>query len=209
MLAWQADGLPTAARRDAILLATRAHDDGWAEEDRLPIVDPASGRLLDFINAPSDVRQRVWPSSVTRLSGTPYAAALVAQHAISVYRSSRSNPEWAAFFKALEHLRNSMLAACESLDLEDLIEDYFFVRAGDLMSLIFCNGWTRPERLDRYELRLKGRRLHVKPDPFGGREVEFAITARQIANDRYTPRTAADAWRSAPSQMLAGVASSR
>jgi len=207
MRAWQADGLPTAKRRHAILLATRAHDDGWVEEDRLPIVDPASGRLLDFINAPARVRQRVWPCSVTRLSETPYAAALVAQHAMSVYRSNRPNPEWARFFRKLEELRDSMLDSCESLVLEDLTRDYFFVRVGDLMSLIFCNGWTKPEQLDRYELRVNGCRLHVTPDPFGGHEIEFAIEARQIPNDRFDSKTAAEAFRSAPVQTLAGVAS--
>ena len=59
MRAWEADGLPTAKRRDAILLATRAHDDGWTKEDRLPIVDPASGRLLDFIHADESLTELV------------------------------------------------------------------------------------------------------------------------------------------------------
>ena len=205
--AWQSDGLPTSARREAIVLATRAHDDGWEEEDRLPIVDRASGRLLDFINAPADVRQRVWPRSVMRLSETPYSAALVAQHAMSVYRSNRPNPEWVSFFRRMEGLRDSMLASCEALTLEDLRRDYFFIRAGDLMSLMFCNAWTKPEQLDPYEVRLDGHRLHVAPDPFGGREVEFAITARRVPQGPFMTATAAEAFRFAPVETLTGVAS--
>lgn len=207
MRAWQADGLPTAKDRDAILLAIQAHDDGWAEEDHRPMVDTGSGRILDFINAPTIVKQRVWPSSVERLSDRPYAAALVAQHAITVYRSNRPDPEWASFFRTLEGLRDGMLASCRSLTLDDLARDYFFVRAGDLMSLVFCHAWTTSEPLDGYELRLEGPRLRITPDPFGGREVEFAIQARQIAGDRFTPETAAEAFRTAPIQTLAGVAS--
>ena len=70
-------------RRDAILLAVREHDNGWAEPDAEPIIGP-SGDVADFIAAPIAVRQGVWPRAVARLAGDPWAAALVAQHAITV-----------------------------------------------------------------------------------------------------------------------------
>ena len=47
---WRADGLPQSPRRAAILRAIEQHDNGWDEIDIAPIVDRATGRILDFIN---------------------------------------------------------------------------------------------------------------------------------------------------------------
>src|SRR4051812_26402566 len=85
MAAWQDGGLPGHPRRDAILAATAAHDDGWIQEDAEPTVG-ADGRPVDFITADLAVKQRVWRRVVETLGGEqPYAAALVAQHALTVY----------------------------------------------------------------------------------------------------------------------------
>jgi hypothetical protein len=92
MAEWRRDDLPECPRRDVILQATREHDNGWIEFDRAPIVDTATGRLLDFINAPEPVRQEIWPRGVERLRDRPYTAALVAEHALSVYEHYRDRP---------------------------------------------------------------------------------------------------------------------
>src|SRR3712207_6208701 len=72
-------------RRTSILLAIGEHDNGWAEPDAAPQVDPATGSVHDFVTAPLAVRHSVWPRGVARLANDPWAAALVAQHAITVY----------------------------------------------------------------------------------------------------------------------------
>jgi len=80
--------VPLAARprRDQILHAIAEHDNGWAEEDAAPTVDPRTGSVVDFISAPLSVRHGVWPRAIARLTADPWAAALVAQHAITVLR---------------------------------------------------------------------------------------------------------------------------
>jgi Protein of unknown function (DUF3891) len=85
--------VPLAARprRDAILLAIREHDNGWIEEDAAPAVNTETGSIFDFVSAPLSVRHAVWPRGVRRLASTPWAAALVAQHAITVYDRFRSD----------------------------------------------------------------------------------------------------------------------
>jgi hypothetical protein len=206
MAAWQRDPI-AEPRRDMILLATREHDNGWREEDAAPLVDPATGRILDFVNAPDTVRQRIWPRGVGRLTSTPYAAALVAQHALSVYEHYLVFPAWAPFFEQLEASRASALAHAVSLSRADLERDYFFVRMGDLVSLTFCNGWHKPQRLDAYELRLDGSRLTIRPDPFDRREVSLSITARQLPNRRYrSAADAADVFHASPVVTVTGVA---
>jgi hypothetical protein len=193
MAEWKRDGLPDSPLRSTILLAAREHDNGWIEEDRAPIVDAATGRLLDFVNAPETVRQRMWPRAVERLSDRPYAAALVAEHALNVYEHYRERPAWATFFDRMEALRDSALGEAAPRTRTELRRDYFFIRMGDLASLAFCSAWREPQKLGRYELTLVGNELRFVPDPFEGARVPLAIRARRIPNRAYT--SAADAAR--------------
>jgi hypothetical protein len=192
MAHWRADGLPESPRRDDILLATRAHDNGWYGPDDKPIVDPGTGQVLDFVRAPADVRQALWPRGVARLSATPYAAALVAEHALQVYHSNRDAPDWTAFFAHMKALRDAHLGESAEADADDLSRDYAFLRMGDLLSLMFCGRWLQPQDQDGYALQLQGDRLRVAPDPFGGQEVPLSVAARVFPN-RAFPK-AADAW---------------
>jgi len=48
-------------RRGAILHAIAEHDNGWAEEDAAPTVDPTTGNVADFITVALSVRHAVWP----------------------------------------------------------------------------------------------------------------------------------------------------
>jgi hypothetical protein len=207
MAEWRRDDLPESPRRDVILQAMREHDNGWIEFDRTPIVDVATGRLLDFINAPEPVRQEIWPRGVARLRDTPYAAALVAEHALSVYEHYRDRPAWAGFFTSMEKMRDAALTDAAPRTLTDLRRDYFFVRMGDLASLAFCNAWREPQKLARYELRLEGSELRFAPDPFGGARVPLRVAARRLPSRAYTSSAdAAGVFEAAPEIAITGVA---
>jgi hypothetical protein len=185
MRQWRADGLLQAPRLSSILLAIEEHDNGWREVDAAPLVDGGTGRVLDFISAPDEIRRAVWPRGVDRLAATPYAAALVAQHALHIYRRYRDNPGWAPFFTEMETRRDRHLQHSGLLTLEDLVREYFFLRIGDLVSLTFCNGWTDGQLDDSgsgYAMSLDGTRLTITPDPFEGREVPLEVTARELPN---------------------------
>jgi hypothetical protein len=207
MAEWRRDDLPGSPLRDVILHATREHDNGWLEPDRTPIVDASNGRLLDFINAPEAVRQGIWPRGVERLRGTPYAAALVAEHALGVYEHYRDRPSWAGFFTAIEEMRDAALAGAAPRTGADLRRDYFFVRMGDLASLAFCNAWREPQKLASYELRLEGTELRFAPDPFAGARVPLTVAARRLPSRPYTSSAdAADAFEAALEVEITGVA---
>jgi hypothetical protein len=207
MQQWRADGLAHAPRRRAILLAVEEHDNGWREVDAVPMVDEASGRVLDFVNAPDEVRRAIWPRGVERLAATPYAAALVAQHAVHIYRRYRDDPHWASFFATMEAARDRHLHAA-SVAIEDLLHEYFFLRIADLASLTFCNAWTDTQTDDSgYTVHLDGVRLVVTPDPFDGGEIELEITGRELPAGPFL--SAADvqrAWSAARPVVLTGVA---
>src|SRR5262245_57942153 len=206
MSAWRADGLPASSRRDLIVFATRHHDDGWLDVDAMPLVS-AAGELLDFVNAPEPVRLGIWPRAVERLKATPYVAALIAQHALHIYEPYRARGQAGAFFAEMEALRERHLAHAAPRSLTDLLDDYFFIRMGDTLSLAFCNGWTDPQRQAHYESRLIGTRLTVAPDPFEGREIPFDVPVRRFRAQPFTPDQASAAFVNAPVETLTGVAS--
>lgn len=208
MRRWRAGGLPDAPRRASILLAIEEHDNGWREVDAVPIADRTTGCLLDFINAPVDIRRGVWPRGVERLAATPYAAALVAQHAIHIYRRYRDDPSWSTFFSDMEAARNRHLERA-SVPLDDLLREYVFLRIADLASLTFCNGWTEPqEDLGGYTIRFDGTRLVMTPDPFEGGEVALNVAARELPDQPFRSASALQrAFSAAPIVVVNGVTS--
>lgn len=203
---WKAGAFADHPRRSVILLATREHDNGWIEEDAETHVD-AGGSPLDFVAVPAAVRQRIWPRAVTRMAHeNPYAAALIAQHAIAVYSASRNDAGWQAFFDGLSELRDRFLAASR-VDRQTLDADYPFVNAADRLSLAFCTGWAKPLESYGRQIILKGHVVEITPDPFDGARVPLTIRARRIPQQRY--RTAGDlrtALKDAPVEILRGEA---
>jgi hypothetical protein len=208
MASWRADGLPHSPRRDAILFATRRHDDGWLNDDKAPMVDEATGRVQDYVHAPDNVRRGIWPKGVERLARHPHAAALVAQHALHLFDKYRAEPGWEDFFDRMGRARDAHLAAAAPLTADDLRHDYFFVRMGDLLSLQFCDDWLEPQRYAAYASRWDGGRLVVTPDPFDGGEVPLTVPARCLPARVFSGGDeAAAAFQAAPMVTLTGVAS--
>jgi len=179
----RAMGLTSHPRRASVLLAVSEHDNGWFEPDSAPIIG-SSGDVADFIAAPIAVRQGVWPRAVLHLASDPWAAALVAQHAITVYDRFRSDDAWTQFFSDMEALRDNRLART-TLHLDDLVADYAFVRLGDLISLTFCAGWTTPQHYAEWTVLRDENTVLVTPDPFGGETVSLAIEGTEIPRRRY------------------------
>lgn len=222
MHAWQEDGLPVRPTRDAALFATLHHDDGWMAEDEAPQVDAETGRPFDFIGAPTPMRHGVWRRAVDRLAPrSTYVAALVAQHALTIYRRFAADAAWRAFFAEMEQARDQWYGAGPHADdraaLDPappdrlaFLQDYAVVAMGDLLSLIFCNGWTTAFERDGYQIGLRGSRLEIAPDPFGGREIAFSVRARRVANRRYAKaEDLHQALAGAPDERLAGLARGR
>jgi hypothetical protein len=200
--------LQQSPRRDEILLAIDEHDNGWREPDAAPSVDPTSGRLYDFVTAPAAVRQGVWPRAIERLQHTAWAAALVAEHAITVYDRYRSDPEWADFFANLERSRDRLLTQA-GRSHDKLAADYPFVRIGDLLSLMFCNRWDQ-ETFGGWTFMRDDNHLMVTPDALDEQRIPFSITARRIPDRTYgSDDDLRDTLRDAPEVTLEGTMSSR
>ena len=218
---WAGEDLPSRPTRTAALFATEHHDDGWHEEDMAPSTQEGRSRPFDFIDLPVERRRAVWPRAVAGLSHvSTYAAALVAQHALTVYRRFRTDPSWAEFFEQLEHERDRWYSSdtrpdgsaggpVDPLRHERLsfLQDYGTLRLGDIVSLVFCNGWTAPEEHDGYRIVLEGDTVCIAPDPFDSAAVPLRIEARRVPREAAgDERALRDAFRTAPVEYLDGVA---
>jgi len=209
MRQWDDKHFPESSRKASILHAIEQHDCGWAEIDEALVVHEATGQLLDFLQVSDAVKRDTSSRGIEQLSSDPYAAALVTQHRLHVYRRNAEHPGWTTFMADLTAARDAYLRAAGHTSLGELVSDYALVRAGDLASLAFCNNWTDvdPDGCG-YAMRLQGTSLFVSPDPFGGRTIEIAIDAREIANQSFS--SAADARRvvaAAKIVMLRGLVS--
>jgi hypothetical protein len=196
--------LASHPRRGSILLSITEHDNGWVEEDAAPKVDAGSGEVIDFVRAPAEIKHAVWPRAVRRLSMEPRSAALVAQHAITVYDRFRTDDAWAAFFATMEQLRDTLLRE-DGGPMEDLEADYAFVRLGDLISLCFCTGWPEEQRYDRWRVARSGPDVLVAPDLFGGARIPLEVPARALLARPYrTGQELAAALRASEPTTLTG-----
>jgi hypothetical protein len=170
--------------REAILLATREHDNGWIEVDAEATIEPATGRPCDFISGPAPIKHELWTRGVTRVGKVDArAGALVAQHALTVYAYRQNEPEWLPFFHTLTAMRDALLEriGCMAGAARDEFDDaYRCVRLGDVFSLQFCNGWTQPADTLGYRATLDGSALRIAPDPFEGATVPLKVIGRRI-----------------------------
>jgi hypothetical protein len=197
-----------AVRRASILNAVEQHDNGWRELDAEPLRDPATGRVFDFIAIPVPLRQAVWPRGVGRLAQSdPWAGALVAHHAATVYDRFRPDEDWHDFFAEMEATRDRLIEL-SGASRRDLDHDYRFLRWGDLASLVFCTRARETLTFEGYSFRLDDNRLGVTPDPFEGREVPLAVHARALPDASFdTDAACREAWLAAPAVTVRAVAS--
>jgi hypothetical protein len=187
MREWDAAHFPDSPQKASILRAVEQHDNGWDEGDEALVVDEQTGDLIDFDDLPDRLKRDASMRGIERLAHDPYAAALVAQHRLHVYRQYADASEWRPFFDIVSEARETQLRAAGLGSLDQLLRDYAFVRAGDLASLAFCNNWTTTADPDGcgYTMHLDGTTLRLTPDPFGGQTIPIAIDAREIASQRF------------------------
>ena len=164
----------------------------------------AANTTIRAISVALSVRHAVWPRGIARLADDPWAAALVAQHALTVYDRFRGDSAWRSFFAGMEEARDASLRA-SGRSFDDLAADYPFLRLGDLISLAFCTGSADVQTFGEWTVRPSGTRVAVTPDPFGGATIPVAISARMIQQHSFgSDAELHDALRRASSTILRG-----
>ena len=88
---WGAGGVQPLDPRGELLATIEHHDDGWADWELRPDVDPAHGRPFDFMEMPLEQALPIWDRSIavaTREAG-PLGGWLVASHFAALLRRGR------------------------------------------------------------------------------------------------------------------------
>ncbi len=181
---WRRDGLPEHPRRQQILIAAREHDNGWREADSAPRCDPHSGRPLDFVNIPQELRREIWIRAVERFrERDTWVTLLILQHAIHLHRSLAEDSDWVPLLAQWRQTRSELLEELGA-QLEDLEQDYRWIELSDLLSLGLCSRWQRRRELHGYCIELEPQELRLDPFPFAG-ATTFRVACRWIDDRPY------------------------
>lgn len=143
-----------------VVLGAQQHDVAWTAWDREPPLHADAGRACAFYEAPAGPRLAIWEDVTAEVDAqSPYAAALVAQHAINIhtrYAPPGSVPE--GFVEAHVAARDALLAVLPDADAARCEADGELVFAVDALSLTLCFGW------DARDLPpVAGTTVHVAP----------------------------------------------
>ena len=201
------EGFRSNPRRAEIHLAVREHDSGWHGLDRHLVFDGGRGTAHDFITVPEPLKQSVWPTAIEQVAPTsPYAAALIAEHAIFVYSANRGRPEWDTFFDAMETRRGDLLARA-GIPLDTLRTDYPFLGIADLLSLSFCHGWEVPKERFGRSVLCEGAAVTMTPSLLPDAPVPIRVRMRRLPDASFDSHEALrEALDRAPAEFLTGVA---
>ncbi|HET7692380.1 MAG TPA: DUF3891 family protein [Gemmatimonadota bacterium] len=195
--------VPPLAPRAAVQLAIAHHDAGWAEVDRDPVWNPATGLPHTYRTYAVDDALRVAQRSVALVGDEdPYAGWLVSRHFASFHSGSEA-PAARAWVTAQVGHRAELLSRAwprvgrEALHPHVLEANFDWLQLLDALSLALCEAWdswesretcaeygerTTTFRYDRRDiddepLRVEGR---VDPWPFVDSEVRGTVAALRL-----------------------------
>jgi hypothetical protein len=182
---WILDELPGHPRREALLLATREHDNGWREADAAPRLDRMHQRPHDFRSFPLNDHFEVWKRGIERFSRQrPYVALLIAHHAGELYRLADEVPEsWELYLPTLAESRQQWMVAA-AVSETDIERDYRFLQTADLLSLALCSRWRHTLDTGLVAATASDDTLQLRPFPLAG-ATTLGVPCRRIPRRPY------------------------
>ncbi|MGH7564931.1 MAG: DUF3891 family protein [Gemmatimonadota bacterium] len=190
---------PVLRPRDSVLYAIGHHDAGWADLDRRPVFDPATGAPRTYTTHGLDSALLVADRSTRRVGRRdPYAGWLVGRHFLSFHARSPGARPWVESHKRrLEELLARVRDRHEPADMEPAIREanLDWLQLLDAVSLALCQAWPvwdgRPMAADygggkaRYRYRTAGSgdllvEGRLEPWPFAPAGLGDAVPARLL-----------------------------
>ena len=172
-------------QRELLLRAIAEHDNGWWESDAAPGID-AAGAPAGFLVIADSLRLEIWRRGIERhAEKEPGVAALVATHALRIFRSRReASAEWNEFLIATESRRDE-LAEAANLAPELIVELDTWMALADGLALTAAAGDAAFAAAGAYEVEAgmseEQTELRLHPFPLAG------ATTLNLAC-RYLPR---------------------
>jgi hypothetical protein len=214
--AWGSSACPKLEYRREMLPAIFQHDDGWAEWERHPGVDPANGRPLNFTEMRLDESLAIWQRSISAAAGSgPLAGYVVSGHFSALLRhqnawqkmGSAHHDQARSFLDEQDRRRTDWLAQWQSHSPASRTEaaaekGLHWLQFFDALSLWLCMARrAEPHAMPipgGGELRLtpfvsnpaKGERIGLAPWPFSRPELPLGLSGRCVPVGHY--RTSAE-----------------
>lgn len=229
--AWGNNDIPELPAADLLVPAVRLHDDGWAEWDRHPRIDPDHGRPRSFTEMPLAVSTAIWERSIESCRANcpqPWTATWVSMHFCDLAGKARVNRSGEAEEVAAADAFLRGQAGLAQAVREDVSRDGIELPSGvETFEEFLQIGFRWMQFFDRASLRLccdPGRQpfeialpggdslrwtLHeagiivVEAYPFHVASLELEVTAHRIPARRYSDDAEFQAvFASAPSETL-------
>ena len=222
--------LPPVPRTE-VLRAVAEHDNGWAEWEAAPGLDPTAGGPFHFIEMPVADHLAIWRRGVQRmLERNPYAGLLVSMHGAALMRfrldpaARTPEAERAAvrtFLAEQERLQAALRQGLamrsryrEAVASARLTANFRILQFLDALSLLLCCGARERQTFTGVPLGEGQRRTEIEftPDAEGATLTPYPFTAdpaRLAATGRLLPSTPLPdlaalhaAWGEAPERSL-------
>jgi hypothetical protein len=192
------------ARNDSLVLATERHDDGWAVWEQAPLVEPETGKPINFLDVGVPAHLAFYRACIAAVSDQdPYAGLLVSMHGAGIYRQrygtdlalalTRADEvaEQVEEFVAEQEASHPGRLAVAGYSDEERWADYHRLQLYDRLSLYFCmrdaeNG--EPWEIRDYRLApLAAWRVTIDPYPFVESPARFSLLRRLVPKRVRTP----------------------
>jgi hypothetical protein len=185
------------ARHGGLEIAAARHDDGWAVWERAPVVEPESGKPVNFLDVDISSHLAFYRACIAAVTEQdPYAGLLVSMHGAGIYRQRYGRDPALGLSRAAaaQELVDAFVAEQEGgyesrvaevgVSDDERWRDYELLQLYDRLSLYFCmrdveSDGAEPVELQGYTLELLAPwRVRMSPYPFGGSPASFELVRR-------------------------------
>jgi Protein of unknown function (DUF3891) len=191
--AWAEPG----ARHESLALAALRHDDGWAVWERAPIVEPDTGRPLNFLDVGVPGHLAFYRACIAAVGEQdPYAGLLVSMHGAGIYRQrygrdpslkvtqAPENQSLVDAFVEEQEASHADRMAATGVGEDERWRDYELLQLYDRLSLYFCmRDVDRGEEAELQGHRLEPLapwRIRMQPFPFAEEPARFTLARRLV-----------------------------
>jgi len=197
--AWGRDPF-LALASDEVLPTVFRHDDGWAEWERQPGIDPEHARPFEFLEMPPIQANEIWRRSIDHLADLgPLSQYMVASHFVGLRRKSDPPPDGprARFITEFDNRAQQWYADWQAADADrnvDAVADLALrqLQFFDSLSLWLCcadrsepHAMTAPCGRDVLLTPVSGTAIAVSPWPFIVSTLDLSVPGRAIPAGDY------------------------